>query len=35
MYGYEAIPEEWLNTLIKREEIEKLCERAERTWRNL
>ena len=33
MYGYESIPEEWLDTLIKREEIEELCERAERVWR--
>jgi ADP-ribosylglycohydrolase len=35
MYGYESIPQEWLNTLIKREEIEELCERAERAWKNL
>lgn len=28
MYGYNAIPEEWRNTLIKREYIEELCEKA-------
>ena len=27
-YGYKAIPEQWLNTLIKRKEIETLCGRA-------
>ena len=26
LYGYDAIPEEWLNTLAKREYIEELCE---------
>jgi ADP-ribosylglycohydrolase len=26
LYGYDAIPEKWLNTLIKREMIDKLCE---------
>lgn len=26
LYGYDAIPEEWRNTLIKREYIENLCE---------
>ena len=35
MYGYESIPQEWLDTLLKREEIEELCERAERTWRSI
>lgn len=28
LYGYEAIPNEWLDTLIHREYIEKMCERA-------
>lgn len=28
LYGYDAIPEEWRNTLIKREYIEEMCERA-------
>ena len=28
LYGYDAIPEEWRNTLIKREYIEELCEKA-------
>ena len=26
LYGYDAIPEKWLNTLIKKEMIDKLCE---------
>lgn len=26
LYGYDAIPTEWLNSLVKREMIEKLCE---------
>lgn len=26
LYGYDAIPENWSNTLIKREYIESLCE---------
>ncbi len=26
LYGYDAIPREWLNVLVKREMIEKLCE---------
>lgn len=26
LYGYDAIPEKWCNTLIKREYIESLCE---------
>lgn len=26
LYGYDAIPKEWLNTLIKKEMIEKMCE---------
>lgn len=28
LYGYNAIPQEWRNTLIKREYIEELCEKA-------
>lgn len=28
LYGYDAIPKGWRNTLIKREYIEKLCEKA-------
>lgn len=27
LYGYDAIPEEWRNVLIKREYIEELCEK--------
>lgn len=26
LYGYDAIPEKWGNTLMKREYIESLCE---------
>ena len=32
LYGIEGIPEEWLNTLIKREYIEEICERAAVCW---
>lgn len=32
LYGYEAIPQEWRNTLIKREYIEALCEQAYLRW---
>lgn len=32
LYGYESIPQEWLNTLIKRENIEEMCERAYEIW---
>ena len=32
MYGYDAIPEEWRNTLIRREYIEEMCERAYKAW---
>ena len=32
LYGIEGIPEEWLDTLIKREYIEEVCERAAVTW---
>ena len=33
LYGYEAIPEAWRDTLIGREAIEEICERASRNWR--
>lgn len=33
LYGYEAIPQVWLNTLIKREYIEDICEWAYKNWR--
>lgn len=32
LYGYESIPEEWRNTLIKRDYIEDMCERASKAW---
>lgn len=32
MYGYDSIPLEWKNILIKREYIEAICERAGKTW---
>ena len=32
LYGYDAIPQEWRDTLIKREYIEEMCERAYETW---
>ncbi len=32
LYGYEAIPESWRNTLIKRDFIEEMCERASKNW---
>lgn len=32
MYGYDSVPLEWKNTLIKREYIEAICERAGKTW---
>ena len=32
LYGYDTIPEEWRNTLIKREYIEEMCERACESW---
>ncbi|MBQ7872535.1 MAG: ADP-ribosylglycohydrolase family protein [Clostridia bacterium] len=34
LYGYDAIPKEWLNTLAKRECIEEMCERAAKVWDN-
>lgn len=33
LYGYDAIPEEWKNRLIRRDYIEGLCERAGLVWR--
>ena len=32
LYGYKAIPSEWLKTLIERDMIEALCESACETW---
>ena len=32
LYGYESIPTEWLDTLIRREYIEDMCERACDGW---
>lgn len=32
LYGYNTIPEEWLNTLIKRDYIEEMCKRAHKGW---
>ncbi len=32
LYGYDAIPQSWLDTLIKREYIEEMCERAKKNW---
>ena len=32
LYGYDAIPSEWKETLIKRNEIETLCQRACENW---
>lgn len=32
LYGYESIPEEWLNTLIKRDYIEEMCGDAAKNW---
>ena len=33
LYGIEAIPQEWLNTLLCLESIEEMCERAGKGWR--
>ena len=33
LYGYEAIPKKWRDTLIKRRYIEKMCNRAARAWK--
>lgn len=32
LYGYDAIPQEWREALIKREYIEEMCERASEAW---
>ena len=32
LYGYDAIPEEWRNTLVKREYLEELCRSCEENW---
>ena len=32
LYGYDTIPQEWRNTLIKREDIESMCETATSNW---
>lgn len=32
LYGYEGIPQEWRETLIKREWIEEMCARAGKAW---
>lgn len=32
LYGYDSIPEKWLNTLKKREYIEEMCETAGKNW---
>lgn len=32
LYGYETIPQEWLNTLIKRDYIVSMCEKAASNW---
>jgi ADP-ribosylglycohydrolase len=32
LYGYEGIPGEWRDTLIKRVWIEEMCERAGKAW---
>jgi ADP-ribosylglycohydrolase len=32
LYGYGAIPEEWLSALLDREYISSLCETADKNW---
>ena len=32
MYGYDSIPKDWLNTLIRKDYIEDLCEKAASKW---
>ena len=32
LYGYDSIPKEWLDALIRRDYIEDMCERAENAW---
>ena len=33
LYGYESIPKKWRKILIKRHEIEKMCDRAANNWK--
>lgn len=33
LYGYDSIPEEWRNTLVRRDYIEEMCESAWQQWR--
>ena len=35
LYGLDSIPEKWLNTLIKRDYIENLCEQAYESWKSV
>ena len=35
LYGYRAIPEEWLAVLRRREYIEAMCDRAVDAWQGL
>ncbi len=32
LYGYDAIPEKWINTLLKKDYINDMCERAYKAW---
>ena len=32
LYGIAAIPQEWLNTLLRKDYIETMCQRAYNTW---
>ena len=32
LYGYDAIPKEWLDTLKRKDYLEKMCERAANAW---
>jgi ADP-ribosylglycohydrolase len=32
LYGYNAIPKEWLDALKRRDHIEEMCEQAGATW---
>lgn len=31
-YGYENIPQEWLNVLVRKDDIEALCEKLNNTY---